>query len=43
MDIDNVKLGFGLFILGDNRIVFEDLPTYIDGLYVANLVWPATR
>ena len=29
--------------LGDNRIVFEDLPTYIGGLYVANLVWPATR
>jgi len=22
--------------LGDNRIVFEDLPTYIGGLYVAN-------
>ena len=29
--------------LGDNRIVFKDLPTYIGGLYVANLVWPATR
>ena len=29
--------------LGDNRIVFEDLPTYIGGLSVANLVWPATR
>jgi len=29
--------------LGDNRIVFEDLPTYIGGLYVANLVWHAKR
>jgi len=28
--------------LGDNRIVFEDLPTYIDDLS-ANLVRPATR
>ena len=31
------------YYLGDNRIVSEGLPTYIGGLYVANLVWPATR
>ena len=32
-----------LLMIGDNRILFEDLPTYIDGLSVANLVWAATR
>ena len=29
--------------LGDTRIVFEDLRTYIGGLHVAHLVWPATH
>ena len=33
--------GFSLYVhFGDNRIVFEDLPTSFGCLYVANLVWP---
>jgi len=29
--------------LGDNRAVLEDLPTYIGGLYVENLVLHVTH